>query len=114
MIDTDRKLLTAYLGECWHEQDDRYETMHVCKICKQRVGPNRIFSTEPDMMALYRRMVEKKGEEFCNCVGEKWESIRCYVDMDIPDFTAWLFCLSGEGYEERCQVVADWLKEKAI
>lgn len=76
--------------------------------------PYRGYDTEQDMMALYRKLWEKG----------KWEKFYCLADLewsDIPenqfgseyhDFDAWLFCLSGEGYEERCQMVADFIRKE--
>ncbi len=29
----------------------------------------------------------------------------------FASMASWLFCLNGQGYEERCQMVADWIKE---
>ena len=31
--------------------------------------------------------------------------------IDIVKKSGGLFCLNGQGYEERCQMVADWIKE---
>lgn len=112
MNDTDRKLLTEYLGECWHEFHREHPNKHYCSKCVSTAS-NRTFFAEADMMALYRRIAEKgEWEEFCKVMIGEWESKNNYVDLEISEFTAWLFCLSGEGYEERCQMVAEFLKRR--
>lgn len=122
MTDEQRKLLTEYLGECWHIPTSYFTEENICagdicRKCGKRGNfydgdlDNRTFTAEADMMVLYRRMVEK-GE---------WRDFISYIQnrdarpWDIGAFSEWisrLFCLSGEGYEERCQMVAERMRRE--
>ena len=71
-------------------------------------GINRTFTTRDDMMDLYQ-VIEKAG---------KWDDFDNYswnyrkgVKPEISH-TTWLFCLSGVGYEDRCQMVAEFLEKE--
>ena len=78
----------------------------------------RSFTTEADLMALYRKLWERGewGEFFHHakcpfelvalCPDESGTDYDCYES----DLTAWLFCLSGSGYEERCEMVGKYLR----
>jgi len=79
---------------------------------KHQRGTDDIFSTRDDMMDLYQA-IEKAG---------KWRNFLNWVfnDLEEPDrgdsyystaSIAWLFCLCGEGYEDRCKMVAEFWKE---
>ena len=64
-------------------------------------------SSRDDMMDLYQA-IEKAG---------KWDDFDNYswnyrkgVKPEISH-TTWLFCLSGEGYEDRCKMVAEFWGE---
>ena len=107
MDDETRQFLTEkVLGECWY--------VPVCAYCgspnKDFALPleeNRTFSTRDDMMDLYQE-IEKAG---------KWDDFDNYswnyrkgVNPEISH-TTWLFCLSGVGYEDRCQMVSEFWKE---
>ncbi|MDD5095862.1 MAG: hypothetical protein PHV74_16040 [Dehalococcoidia bacterium] len=127
MNDEDRKLLTEYLGECWHEWTGgvAVKTSSITTIMCQKCGKikwhdlPRTFTTRSDMMGLYQAIAKKgKWGEFFHhakdpfelvalCPDESGTGYDCYES----DFTTWLFCLSGEGYDERCQMVAEWVKE---
>lgn len=59
MTDDDRKLLTKYLGECWHEYNG---TSWVCQNCFKAHTPkdvNRTFDNWPDFGALKDKIVER-------------------------------------------------------
>ena len=140
MNDEDRMLLTEYLGECWYDPEwrccdcGRQFTQNksplievpICAYCgsphKDFAIPledNRTFTTRSDMMGLYQAIAKKgKWGEFFHhakdpfelvalCPDESGTGYDCYES----DFTTWLFCLDGEGYEERCRMVAEWVKE---
>lgn len=69
------------------------------------------FTTEADMMSLYRRLWEtgKYWPSFHDYAVDVWSEISPPTEQ-WDCFTAWLFCLSGDGYEERCQMVAEFLE----
>lgn len=79
----------------------------VCVKCKAKLPTERRFNNRNDMMDLYEA-IERDG---------KWEEFYDYFfdfelekDMRVfpSAFTAILFCLSGEGYEDRCKMVAEF------
>ena len=69
ITDEQRKELTLFLGECWHEYDDRGVVYLPtgggyagrCKTCGQYYKEDelRTFTAPDDMVALAKRMVEK-------------------------------------------------------
>ena len=120
MNDENKKLLTEYMGDCWHEPGDQVSKespVMQCAKCKKYYHPMsgfRTFTTRSDMMDLYDRLFQK----------HKWHKFTVFAKMRFSfndydqtftnietGFYAWLFCLSGEDYESRCQMVADWVKE---
>ena len=80
---------------------------------KHQRDTDDIFTTRDDMMDLYQA-IEKAG---------KWINFLNWVfnDLEEPDrgdsyystaSIAWLLCLSGEGYEDRCKMVAEFLEKE--
>lgn len=66
MTDTERKRLTEYLGECWHEKagvkDTQYGQLDKCSCGQVWWGficQNRTFTTWTDLGALKEKLVEK-------------------------------------------------------
>lgn len=124
MTDELRCYLTEkVLGECWHERanpgnteqprctcgavNDSAFALNEGHIFKVR----RTFATEADMMVCYRVLFKTgKWEEFCNFSMDVWvmDNDLSSIEDTIP-FVAWLFCLSGEGYEDRCKMVAEFV-----
>jgi len=124
MNEQDQKLLTEKMGECWHEPDSEcalgreYNGGEMIKQKCLKCGcllsttyqiyeENRTFDNRDDMMDLYQA-IEKAG---------KWDDFDNYswnyrkgVKPEISH-TTWLFCLSGEGYEDRCKMVAEFWGE---
>jgi hypothetical protein len=121
MIETDRKLLTEYLGECWHDYDWVNGVGWKCKCGHEAYLPdtfknNRTFTTREDMMDLYEVIWKKREwEGFIDYSGNEDTEHDCSefeTTLDIfASMAAWLFCLSGSGYDAACQRVADWIKE---
>lgn len=120
MIETDRKLLTEYLGECWHELLTDSDFPALCSCGKGFTTDdhhNRTFTTREDMMDLYEVIWKKREwERFIDYSGNEDTEHDCSefeTTLDIfASMAAWLFCLSGEGYEEACQRVSKFLKEE--
>ena len=86
-----------------------------------KAGMNRDFDIERDLMALYRELVEiEEFEAFCTWVWDSFDesgythkgpySGSLYFDAT---WIAWLLCLSGEGYEERCEMVGEYLRGRS-
>ena len=92
------------------EGRDEYYDYNICKKCKEmwsglNYKNNRTFTTEADMMKLYRQ-IEKD---------EKWEDF--FWDFAFQrkpenyglgeaETSVWLFCLDGKDYEAQCKMVA--------
>jgi len=131
MNDDDRKALTLYLGECWHEPDSECALgreyngggmmKQKCLKCGcllsttyQIYEDNRTFDTRADMMDLYEAIV-KRGEfsSIFNYLHGKcdWKELDPIRDNVFEYLFKWIICLSGESYEDRCQMVVDWVKE---
>ena len=111
MEDETRRYLTEkVLGECWHSN---IPTSSICCKCRDVVSViPRTFDNHSDMMDLYQA-IEKAGKwiNFLNWVfndlEEPYRGDSYYSTASI----AWLFCLSGEGYEDRCKMVAEFWGE---
>jgi hypothetical protein len=121
-IETRKYLTEKVLGECWHDEDEYippYECQDFhggkmpflgdprCHHFQCKPPDNCAFTTRDDMMDLYQA-IEKAG---------KWDDFDNYswnyrkgVKPEISH-TTWLFCLSGEGYEDRCKMVAEFWGE---
>ena len=108
MNDERRKVLTEYLGECWLWDED-LDDEGMCKKCGQCFEShrlNRTFTTDADMMDLFRKLTDKDVfNSFYSWVMWKhtYWSIKNYEEM-----IKFLF------YEpERfCCLVAEWLEVK--
>ena len=113
LTEEDRKRLTEYLDECWHEIIYPSGSSWQCKKCYAWYLPPdafiyRTFTTPDGFFTLKDKLVEN-GEwaEFTKCAGEIWERLNSYVDLDIPEFTDWLI-----NAPRFCGLVNEWLKEK--
>jgi len=80
--------------------------------CHQGVhGRNPTFTTQADLLALYSGLFRMgRWGKFTAYTSRIWNAIPEYELTQFDMFPAWLFCLSGEGYEEKCQVVADFVR----
>jgi hypothetical protein len=119
MNDEDRKLLTKFLSECWHEVE--YEGDSFCQHCEEHYthAQNRAFTTAQDMMDLKDKLVEKgmwKGflRSAFNSIEGCATDISTTYDADCPDeqfynedFFSWIM-----DSPRFCQLVADLLKEE--
>ena len=115
LTDERRKVLTEYLGECWHEtfgelqKDTMFFTCQKCskvfQFADTELGIQRTFDTDADMMALFRKMVDmKKYDEFRFLTKER-------LTFALPFGTfgeTWLFY----DPERFCNLVAEWLEVK--
>lgn len=114
MTDEQRKRLTLYLGECWHEiieviihdDEDGDYTEDRCKNCDRRFGGDylirrRTFTTDADMMALFRKLVNSLNfGAFQNFAYKRFDDPRNYT------LTEWLFY----DPERFCCLVAEWIE----
>jgi hypothetical protein len=71
MNESDAKLLTEFLGECWHEVEDADAQWSCCK-CDRPIEYengkviNRTFTTPDDFFAVKRKLVEKGFDRWSN------------------------------------------------
>jgi len=125
LTDEDRKRLTLYLGECWHEvvwgkiipwHDCQKKTLLTCSCGNEwcnlaHFEQNRTFATYEDLGKLKDKLVEN-GEwvHFRNYAHVIWkgdDALECPDNADADSwFTAWLF------RPESCGLVAEYLEQK--
>ena len=106
LTDERRKVLSEYLGLCWHEGRMPIYRGHSCVKCGDTYVANRTFDNDADMMDLFRKLTDKDVfNSFYSWVMWKhtYWSIKNYEEM-----IKFLF------YEpERfCNLVAEWLEVK--
>lgn len=111
MTDEQRKALTLYLGE--PEATSEYTVANNGDLVSVKtVIKNRTFDNRNDLLDLYEAVYEDG----------KWEPLYEYLRNNYlmgkgtdecisSGLKAWLICLSGKGYEERCKMIAAWIKE---
>ena len=121
ITDKQRKMLTEFIGECWHEYDCEMEDDGIirqfCVICDADSSSNhfgfRTFTTDSDMMAVRKalRNKEKMWHNFFNYLG--------WIDTIPSSFNAGEFWLNrksmaylDENPERFCWLVAKFLEER--
>ncbi len=97
MTDDKRKLLTEWLGKCWHKWETKEEAAirsdsgtrdewPECKSCQARryhIDENRTFTTAKDMVDLVNELMEK----------EMWDDFYSHASIEYllgTRFTNWL------------------------
>lgn len=129
LTDYDRRLLTEFLGECWHESRDgravgkiklsggiSIQTCYKCKAVMSDsyhvVNENRTFDTDADMVALFRKMVDE--EELDNFLF--WCSVTHFnfpPKIEKLFYKPERFCYLVAYKPERfCKLVANWWEER--
>jgi len=111
-------LTEKVLKECWHEGSSLLNAGYHCRKCDKAFSVNRTFTNRNDLMDLYQKIYEDgKWSEYD---GEDYAVLR-WIDCEPArhekdaDYDAWLFCLDGEAYEDRCKMVSEfygWGEEK--
>ena len=104
LTDEQKRMLTEYLGECWHEMEPRDMETPACIHCRKKEPwcHWHSFSDRNDLGDLYDRMAER-GE-----LGNFLADARyIWLATGAQDYwTLWLFA------PDRIETVAEWLKEK--
>ena len=113
-------LTEKVLGECWNIYVN-FNDEGMCQKCgdpAEKHAGNRTFDNRSDLMDLYQKIYEDgKWSEYD---GEDYAVLR-WIDCEPArhekdaDYDAWLFCLDGEAYEDRCKMVSEfygWGEEK--
>ena len=105
LTDERRKRLTEYLGLCWHEGRMPINCGYRCVKCGDTYVANRTFDNDADMMALFRKMVNKKDYDRFRFVTKE----RLTFALPVGTFDEqWLFY----DPERFCNLVAEWLEVK--
>ena len=111
-------LTEKVLKECWHNLEIQdYElcpdVFGICKKCNEvfEIGTeNRPYDNHSDLLDLYEAIYrDGKWDDFSG--GARWKHTMFSAE-DFVEMSVWFFCLSGEGYEDRCQMAYEWWKEK--
>lgn len=97
MNDTRRRMLTEYLGECYHEPVEKGPFLY-CIKCAEADCTNRTFTTAQDMLDLVKKMVERGDwRKFLRFTWESWPGFE-------GEFTAWLITDPAR----TCELIAEW------
>lgn len=114
LTDERRKLLTEYLGECWHEPSD--DDYMLCRHCgatfigvwrddggfrhMEAIVEQRTFTLDSDMMALFRTIYRNA----------KWNDfVYWLVDNSIYDTAIPEIFLEPERF---CLLVSEWRRQE--
>lgn len=121
MTEEKRKVLTEWMGECWHEEDIEYtkkairdprhrSVFAICSKCKKTYGRSkrdRTFTTDADMMAVFRAIRDKgiwnQFEPYC------WKKSELKGLEGLDEFMPWLFL---DNPERACCLAAMFLEEQ--
>ena len=117
MNDTRRRMLTEYLGECWHEISS-YPIIHnngiKCVICKKyakhdpstRYGiVRRTFTTSQDMVDLVRKMAKTADwSDFCEWSAFEENYGAQSMANEFDEWAAWLITDPAR----TCELIAEW------
>ena len=116
MNESDRKILTNQLGECWHEwgyvrgsvKQEIFQCVKCGETCKGIVNchqKNRTFDNRSDLMDLYQQVYEDgKWDDFFWDFAFKRKPEN--YGLGEAETSVWLFCLDGKDYEAQCKMVA--------
>ena len=120
--ESDRRLLTEFLGECWHDDPIFREYIpgveHIqfveleCSKCHGHYLKNRTFTTWQDTGDLKERIVEMgEWDEFIDFTLEEHGSLGPVFSNEAKfykaDYIDWLM-----NPERFCELVAKWWKER--
>ena len=88
-------LTEKVLKKCWHDGRTPFNCGFKCRKCGNTFTINRTFDNRNDLMDLYEALYREM----------KWFGFRLSL-LTCDDSHA--FCLYGEGYEQRCKMVAEF------
>ncbi len=123
MTNDQKKMLTEWLGECWHEVASQYMTQGngwLCKHCRKTFTVNRTFTTWQDV-GDYKNMLVADGlwAEFILYVAKKYNDLNKGREIDLSgsyvviEFTSWLFrSVDESGNPHFCRLVAGFLEKR--
>ena len=117
MNDTNRRQLTEFIGECWHESGRKSisassPTMFSCVKCNDYFNTafrSRTFHTPADMQLVLNRLVETgEWKAFYLNVERNYQRARNIMPHRLSQ---WLFSETPDGYR-LCILCAEFLKQK--
>ena len=123
MTDDDRKLLTEFLGETWHEPTAlsmKYPDFKNSCVCGAEGWPepckNRTFTSPTDVFEVKDKIVEMGlWREFENAAYHTWlvgEQPAPFGE-GVASYISWIFrTVNEQGEPHFCQLVADWWKTR--
>jgi hypothetical protein len=118
MDDKDRKLLTEWLGECWHEAPYNVpatDVVYRCVKCKTAVYPAsgfRTFTEDKDFFACFNRLVELgEWEKFIGYCKYTFVAI-CKYYVDAGDYEKWLLSRTDTGHYRLCVLAVEWIRRE--
>ena len=88
-------LTEKVLKKCYHDGRTPFNCGFKCRKCGNTFTTNRTFDNRNDLMDLYETLYREM----------KWFGFRLSL-LTCDDSHA--FCLYGEGYEQRCKMVAEF------
>ena len=88
-------LTEKVLKKCYHDGRTPFNCGFKCRKCGNTFTTNRTFNNRNDLMDLYETLYREM----------KWFGFRLSL-LTCDDSHA--FCLYGEGYEQRCKMVAEF------
>ena len=88
-------LTEKVLKKCWHDGRTPFNCGFKCRKCGNTFTTNRTFDNRNDLMDLYETLYREM----------KWFGFRLSL-LTCDDSHA--FCLYGEGYEQRCKMIAEF------
>ena len=101
-------LTEKVLKGCYHEGSSLLNVGYHCRKCDKAFSVNRTFNNRKDLLDLYEAVYEDgKWDKLEDHLFSLWDDL-FPLQKDATTFTPWRFCLNGEGYEDRCKMVAEF------
>jgi hypothetical protein len=101
-------LTEKVLKECYHEGSSLLNAGYHCRKCDKIFSCNRTFDNRNDLLDLYEAINRdgKWGKYIIYSYETFEKSNLCSVSEG--EYIAYLLCLDGKEYEDRCKMVAEF------
>ena len=130
MTEEDKKLVTEWLGECWHEPEHyAYENQgYYCPNCKKYLNileamrGNRTFTEWADFGACWERLVEKgQAEKIIHYTYKSYIGLHQKISLgenlltdNVAVWFEWLHSRTDNGTFRFCNLIVKALKEGVL
>jgi hypothetical protein len=105
MNESDKKRLTKWLDECWHDSWSQ------CTKCERYYVKQRDFTSPADFFACFNRLVELgEWDDFDDYTEDIHRDLFDIAETYVPKMQ-WLLSRTESGHYRLCVLVAEWLKE---